>query len=262
MQNGFGKFAVTLCAVYLLSPLAHAQMAIGACPNFPAPEVVVTGFFETLTYDFSKDMMKMRQLSVSHASESLQQPVGLATGELSIGLVMQSNLSVSTDGQVCARPKMLHIDAGFQHSTIYVTRELPQNSCGYREVLAHEEGHIAIDRQLLADYRARLTQFAQQAVQQLGTVSARSQAEADKQMQDFINAKLQDVGQEMNRERDRRQALHDSPEEYTRLGKVCNGEIALAVRRYGAPGTIVTQVQTDNAHAAAPITAPQTFTRY
>lgn len=256
MKAGLTRHATArrLAALALFSAFyaggAQAATTISTCPDFPEPEIAVTNFFEAPSYDFQEDMVKLRQMSFAHASESLQQPVGLAKGELNLGLVMQSNMIVGTDGRICARPKLLRVDAGFQHNTVYVAHELPNHTCGHSEILAHEEGHVQIDRQLLDDYKPILTKFAQDSIQQLGVVTAKTPEEAEKQMQAFINEHLQDVAAEMNKERARRQALHDTPDEYTRLGKVCQGEVAVAVRKYGTSNTIATGVAADSAHAA------------
>lgn len=230
----------------------------------------MTNFFEAPLYNFQNSLGSLRQISEQSPSGVLhkEQPVGLAVGQMNMGLVMQTNMVVANDGQVCARPKNLRIDVGFQHNMVYVASELPRNSCAHGEVLKHEDGHVAIDRQLLDDYKPLLQKFAETAVQRLGTVRAATPDEAERKMQMFINEQLQIAADQMNQERSHRQASHDSVAEYTRIGLVCNGAIAQAVSDYTTKTQTASQtINTTNAATTRLPAAPrsstrQPFTRY
>lgn len=250
---------------------AHAAVpgyGTDTCPPMPAGQVSVTNFFEPPAYNFQHTMSSLKDISERQASNVLkkEQPVGLAIGELTMGLTLQSDMVIGTDGQVCARPKLLRLDAGFQHNTVYVASELPRRSCAHEEVLDHEEHHVAIDRQLLQEYKPILTKFAERAVEQLGVIRASSPDEAERQMQMFLNTQLQAASDTIREERTRRQLAHDSTEEYERLGKVCDGAIASAVRQYGNKEQTASQSSqgVNAARLPPPVRSParQPFTRY
>lgn len=236
------------------------------CPPLPEPQVTVTSFFEPPTYNFNHTMSALRSISEREPANVLkkEQPVGLAIGELNIGITLKTNMIVGTDGQVCARPAQLTLDTGFQHNAVYVASELPRRSCGHEEVLAHEEGHLAIDRRLLQDFKPLLIRFAETAVQQLGTVRAATPDEAERKMQMFLNDQLQAASEPLRRERTARQSAHDSEEEYKRIGQVCNGAIAAAVTQYLTQTAQQSSGQTNAARLPAPARVPtrQPFTRY
>lgn len=238
----------------------------GQCPPLPEPTVRVTTFFEAPAYNFEQPLPRLKDIVAAQASAVFHrdQPVGFAIGELNFSIMLQTNMIVGTDGRVCARPAEARIDVGFQHNSIYVARELARNTCGHAEVLAHEEGHLAIDRKLLAEYQPILQQFTEAAIRKLGIVRATDPEEARRRMQNFINDQLELAAGEMNKDRGYRQQAHDNPAEYQRLSAACGGTIQQIVNKYGqaVPAVVASPgiYRVPATSARTPATAP--FQRY
>jgi hypothetical protein len=223
---------MTVLRTFLFSSLLAATLspasALAACPTFPEPEVVVNAQFSPPRYNFQQSLARLRQIAEVESAAILHkdQPVGLAVGELSMGIEMKANAAYGADGAtVCARPARIDVNIGFTNNTIYVAKELPRRTCGHQEVLAHEEEHVRIDRALLRQYEPVVQQYMQIAARQMGTVRATTTAEAENEMQKFINKHLETLAEEMNQVRKDRQAAHDSHDEYARLAKVCDGQV-------------------------------------
>lgn len=225
LAKGLGFLLVTL----LLVPTpAQAEQ----CPEFPGTAVRIHPVFTAPRYNFQQSLAQLRQIAETQSAAIFHrdQPVGLALGEMAVTMSMQANAVMMPDKKtVCAKPAVLTVDVGFQNSTIYVARELPRRTCAHNEVLAHEEHHVEIDRQLLKEFEPIITRYLQTSLHELGTVQAESTEAAEAKMQKFIRKQLEKVAEKMNAERARRQAAHDSPEEYQRLAAVCNGEVTTAV---------------------------------
>lgn len=222
-----------LVAAFTLSGAlaSQAHAATTACPDFPETAVIIHPTFTAPRYNFQQSLGKLRQIAETQSAAIFHrdQPVGLALGELTITMAMQANAVLGPDKMVCAKPAQLMVDVGFQNSTIYVARELPRRTCAHNEILDHEEHHVAIDRELLKEYLPIIERYLQTSVRELGTVKAKDTTTAEDKMQKFISAQLNKVSEKMNAERSRRQAEHDSKEEYQRLAIVCDGDVAKAV---------------------------------
>lgn len=218
----------------LLLPHTAAASTATPCPTFPETSVIVRQTFAAPRYNFQQSLASLRRIAETQSAAIFHrdQPVGLALGELTVSMAMQANAVLGTDKLVCAKPAVLNVEVGFQNSTIYVARELPRRTCAHNEILEHEEHHVEIDRQLLKEYMPIIERFLQTSVRELGTVKAKDPTIAEEKMQTFIKGQLDKISEKMNAERARRQAAHDSPEEYQRLAVVCDGDISKAVAQY------------------------------
>lgn len=217
----------------LAAPFEALAGDIGTCPNFPDPAITINPSFTPPRYNFNQSLSRLQQIAEVESAALLHKdtPVGLSVGELSVGVTMQANAAYGSDGHVCAKPAAITIDVGFNNNTIYVAKELVRRTCGHSEILAHEEEHVNIDRELLKEYEPVMARYMNAAARQLGTVRAKSTEEAEQVMQGFINDHLQDMANEINAERKKRQAKHDSREEYERLAKVCDGAVTQIVNQ-------------------------------
>lgn len=227
--------ALALLPALLLFPLlvpAPAMAQSNACPDFPGTVVRIHPVFNSPRYNFQQSLAQLRQIAETQSAAIFHrdQPVGLALGEMSVTMSMQANAVLLSDKSgVCAKPAALMVDVGFQNSTIYVARELQRRTCAHNEVLAHEEHHVEIDRQLLKEYTPIIQRYLETSLYELGTVKADDAGAAEAKMQAFISRQLAKVAEKMNAERSRRQAAHDSPQEYQRLAAVCDGEVTTTV---------------------------------
>ena len=131
-------------------------------------------------------------------------------------------------GYECIAPKV-EIMLNYSPVLIYVGNEFAPGTCAYNEILAHEQRHL----QAYMDNLARVEQVVAKALSQRfegkplyapsGTVMSALEHEINGTWFPFINAEFE--------KGKIKQALIDTPAEYARLAKTCNGEIAAIMQR-------------------------------
>ena len=143
----------------------------------------------------------------------------------------ESRVSIKVDGKLLALPgrdlecvaPRIDVALYYQPIVVYVGREFVPDSCAYREILAHEMRH-------LKSYMDYLPKVEERARDKLGrrfdgkplyarTGGARDllQSEIDRGWMPYIKAEMARIEQ--------MQVAIDSPREYARLSKVCQGEV-------------------------------------
>ena len=169
--------------------------------------------------------------SISYRTLTQMKRPNVASGYV-LGLTRtESRVSIKVDGKMLADPgaglecvaPRIEVALYYQPVVIYVGREFEPDTCSYREILAHEMRH-------LKSYMDYLPKVEERARARLGQrfvgkpLYARSgwardvlQSEIDRAWMPYIKAEMAAV--------ERLQAAIDSPREYARLSKVCQGEV-------------------------------------
>ncbi|WP_348696776.1 hypothetical protein [Duganella fentianensis] len=137
-----------------------------------------------------------------------------------------SILQDAASGYECIAPRV-DLSLNYSPVLIYVSNEFAPGSCGYQVILEHEQRHL----QAYMDNLARVEKVVRDALNKRfdakplyapsGTAMSALEHEISSQWFPFIRDEF-DKGKD-------KQALIDTPEEYARMGKVCNGEIAATI---------------------------------
>ncbi len=136
-------------------------------------------------------------------------------------------LSDPASGYECIAP---HIEVRLTYPPIvvFISREFRPGSCAYEEVLAHEMRHLNtyLDYLPRAEARVRLAlarRFENKPLYaRIGHAQNLLQREIDRGWMPYIKSEMSKV--------ETLQAAIDSPQEYTRLGKVCGAEVQSLIR--------------------------------
>jgi hypothetical protein len=149
--------------------------------------------------------------------------LGLTRAESRVAISVGGAIVGDPDtGEECLLPQV-GVSLSYLPIVIHVGSEFAPGSCPYREILAHEMRHLKayVDYLPKVESRVRKTmgrRFDGRPVYApRGQALARVQAELDGRWMPYIK-------REMGRAR-ALQAGIDSPREYARLGKVCQGEV-------------------------------------
>ncbi|SFM44685.1 hypothetical protein [Rugamonas rubra] len=140
------------------------------------------------------------------------------------GPILQDPVS----GYECVAPQ-IKVSLYYVPVVIYVGREFEPGTCMYQEVLNHELRHLQaymghLPKVELVVREALAKRFeAKPLYAPAGTAMSALEHEIDSGWLPFIKAEMQKVEAD--------QALIDTPEEYARLSKVCNGEVQDMVLR-------------------------------
>ncbi len=221
-------FRAIVCFLILFAAgTGHA--APNSCSDGAAAIVTVTPTFDDVSYDFRESMMTIRQLASSGGvknSQHVEWPVGLSAGELAVRLNSQFQSKRNPyDNSICGSIRGLQIEIGFTKNIIYVAKEFPSRSCPFKEVLAHEEKHKAVDRAMLDEFAAKAQTYFEDVVKTMGVIQENDPARIEAEFNQRLNVKLNSFVEEMNATRILRQQGVDSPEEYKRVSAVCDGQV-------------------------------------
>ncbi|MES1152561.1 MAG: hypothetical protein ABUL54_11730, partial [Dongia sp.] len=102
---------------------------------------------------------------------------------------------------------------------VHVASELKPGSCMYNVVMTHEQGHVDIARGLMGMAK-QLIGGALASVARKSATAATPQ-EASKKLEQAGSAAFNAAMTKINAEMERRQAAHDTPEEYAKGKQAC-----------------------------------------
>jgi hypothetical protein len=135
-------------------------------------------------------------------------------------------LQDAASGYECIAPRV-ELALNYSPVLIYVSNEFAPGSCGYQVILEHEQRHL----QAYMDNLVRVEKVVRDALNKRfdakplyapsGTAMSALEHEISSKWFPFIRDEF-DKGKD-------KQALIDTPEEYARMGKVCNGEVAATI---------------------------------
>jgi hypothetical protein len=149
--------------------------------------------------------------------------LGLTRATSRVAIQVDGTLLASPDGaRECVMPRIA-VTLYYQPIVVYVSREFEPDSCAYRQILAHEMRHLKSYLDYLPKVEERVRdklggRFAGKPVYaRAGESRVLLQRDIDRYWMPYIKA-------EMGRA-ESLQAAIDSPREYARLSKVCQGEV-------------------------------------
>ncbi len=225
--------------VFLFSFVAPAQAFAWNCPAFKDPEVNVSPLLAAPQFNFTLALSHLLAMAGEdkrkYSSTHHERPVGLTAASLRLGSSYKvTAYSRANSPQLCAQISSFTLHFGFDDTTVFVAREIPRGSCGFRVVLAHEMQHVAIDKDFVSKNLPHLPAMLRDAIRQIGVVRADSRADAEAQIQTAVNDYIEGLAGNLADVREKLQARIDTLDEYSRLSKSCNGEIAKLVSQHAS----------------------------
>ena len=137
-------------------------------------------------------------------------------------------LTDPVSGYECVAPQ-IRVQLTYAPVRIYVGNEFPPGSCGYAEILSHELRHM----NAYMDHLPKVEEIVRSALARrfeakplyapAGTARSALAHEIDSGWMPYIKAEMAKV--------EVLQAAIDSPAEYARLSKACNGEIQTILKK-------------------------------
>jgi hypothetical protein len=194
------------------------------CDALPKPSVTIKLIEERISYNTEYSYKSLTNLGAAAARPG-HQVLGLTRGNATVGFTSNTpSIADRTGRWECASPQIT-LTYGFSPITVYVAREFPEGSCAYKEIHAHEMRHVEAYRSHLASIEKELTEqltarFVTGAVWRgpVGQTAARLRQELDARWVPFVQRQIKRV--------DEAQGKIDTAEEYERVTKTCDGEIA------------------------------------
>jgi hypothetical protein len=209
------------------------QAAPATCNEYRPAEIDVKPLYEEVQYDHTRPMLKIREMADAGQEGAHHEtwPVGLAAGQIYLKVTNDIfKLRSPYDPTTCGQIKATHVEIGFTNNVIYIAKELPKRSCPYKTVLEHEERHKQVDRELLEEYTEKAKEFFAKGASDIGMMRHPAGAAIDMQVNEYMDDAIEHFSRELDGERKRRQKEVDSPEEYERVEKACDGQVMEIVR--------------------------------
>ncbi|MBX6376110.1 MAG: hypothetical protein IRZ13_18025 [Acetobacteraceae bacterium] len=133
-------------------------------------------------------------------------------------------------GPVCAVPGSVTLHLVHAEHVMRLAREIPEGGCLWREVLAHERRHVAVNRRALRNAARRL-EAAVEAWAARAAARAPDVEGAVAALQEQLRRAIEPALAAMRAEREREHRAIDTPAEYDRLSRVCPRDQAVLNER-------------------------------
>lgn len=227
-----------LWASFVLIAMATPAYAGGDCPLFKTPTISIRPLERRTAYDNTHSLREMQGMARTdrdrYSSTDHEVPVGLTAATLK----MDSRFEVVTHQapnlpDVCGQIAHFELSFGFDDTTVFLARELPEGSCSYQTVLQHEHQHVDMDTYLVKTYTKLLPDLLQRAVTDIGMIRASSPGAAQDQMRELVKKYMNDLGRTLSEVRQRYQKTIDTRDEYSRISNSCSGELSAILRKSG-----------------------------
>ncbi len=217
--------SLSVCGSLALSPPAFAQ---GWCRSVQSPQIHVKTSTDQVRYDFSRSEKDLNNFSVDtvnpYGKSVITDVGGLMQGGISASQSMRyGTMTNNASREICYWytniDVMLHINP-----TIFIAREFPQGSCKHNAILAHEQQHVMIDREIVNKYAKIIGDALNNEVRKksvFGPLPLSRQGELEAYLKSNMQNILTVYTQKMNDERKQRQQAFDNLKEYERVNHMC-----------------------------------------
>jgi hypothetical protein len=224
---------VLLC---LFPTPSFAQSDDDTCDPYPDVPVAVTPVMEDSTYDYATSIRGLKALesSTPHFYERLL--LGVTTFKPVIEVVNYPKTITPANGYPCIKITNVEIKIGYRDVVTHVASEIPQGSCGFNEVVAHEQKHVAVNQQVFQEYVPLIQQKMKEYLKINGIKEQVDYGYTMKVLHDNMKTIVGQIVQEIEKQEQIRQQQVDTDGEFLQMARVCNGqlrEIALQFRRTG-----------------------------
>lgn len=222
------KFWITLAVSFFVSaPHASAQGINSTCDSYPDIPVNITPVFEDPRYDFTADIASIQGMA-HDTRRSIRESLtlGLTRYEPMLEFRLPIKGVTFPDGLSCAYVTNAEVRIGYRNVTVYIAREIPRDSCGFDEIMAHEQKHIAVNRQVLHDYAPLIREKLHSYLKLNGVFRQQKADYALKLLHEKLQIIINDLSAQMMKDNEERQRQVDGLDEYRRITTSCNGQMA------------------------------------
>jgi hypothetical protein len=224
-----------LLAAFLLWSASPALAT--ACPQAGEPNVIVTMDTGPIQFDHSQRIPQLTQLAAEPLARQAitdkeHVPMGLTAAQAETRYKVEARISRLSDGTVCAALTDLTLQLRHAMTTVYIARELPAGSCIEREVKLHENRHVAVNNAILSEYQSRISGELRRSLRSIGALRINNPDMGIEAISQRVKPYIDAAVKNMNDERLRRQAQVDTPQEYERVSRSCNGEAQRYIPRH------------------------------
>jgi len=226
------RFGVVLTFLLLLP--AGGALADSCGQRVAPPSLSVRSLVQPPKQDLTrsiKDLTGDPNVAVPRGLENFGFAVGATAAAPKTEYSWSTQGAQMPDGTWCWRAAKVSVIVTVA-TTVYIAKEIPRESCLWREVAKHEAKHVRLDRQLFPSLPGIVRPKVQRVIAH--SVSAGTIEEASALLGRRIDAAVVEAAAFFELTRNKRQLEIDTVEEYGRPNRICgNAEVAAAIRRAG-----------------------------
>jgi hypothetical protein len=231
---------LVLLSLLCVETSASAQDEEKECESYRDIPVTITPRFDEPTYDYSTDLTELQRLAKDPIHNVHGTHKGLTLGLTRYEPLLEFRIPVKgvkfSNGLACAHVDNVDVSFGYKNVVVYVPREVPQGSCGFNQVMAHEQKHIDVNQQILAEYTPLIKEKLAAFLKANGVFREQDPDYALSLLKEKLQSIINEMGAQMTEDNVRRQQLVDSPEEYRRVSASCNGQLSVISQHYMQTG--------------------------
>ncbi len=222
-----GRLSLVALGLLAATGAAHARTPFQArCEDTIGQTVSVLTASQN-GYSVNTDLSYKTLTGMKNPGRGYAYVLGLTHTEFRVRIGLDGELLQDrASGYECIAPH-IKVTLSYEPIVVYVGKEFAPGTCAYQEILTHEMRHLnaymdhlpKVERIVRAALAKRFESRPLYAPS--GQASALLSQEINTGWMTYIKAQLSKV--------DRLQVEIDSPQEYARLGKACNGEVGAMI---------------------------------
>jgi hypothetical protein len=203
------------------------------CDSYPDVPINITTRFDEPVYDYDAGIAQIEAMA-SDQRHSIHENLTLGLTRymptLEFGVPVRS--VQYPDGVACAHVQHVDVTIGYKDVTVFIAREIPQGTCGFDTIMAHEQKHIDVNRAILAEYTPLIEQRLKVFLHDNGVFREPNLDYASTMLQGKLQQILNEISEQIVTDNRQRQQQVDNPGEYRRITYSCNGQLTGIARRY------------------------------
>ncbi len=224
--RALGSWLCQGCVALALAVAGGAPAAAESCPEDTTPVVVnVRSVFEQARLDHTKSLAAIGRLAQTYPNHvsmpSNMAPIGLMVSAQRYRANATFRVMPRRDGRLCVYVRSIDAELNARDITIYVPREYKRGSCNFEVVYEHEKQHMRILFRTLQAYAPRAERALERLAEDINPIVAASRTEVRDALNTRVLQSLKTVVDAMEAERDRRDRILDSPDNYRREQDKC-----------------------------------------
>ena len=195
------------------------------CPFNQAPIINLKSSFGNLTYNREKSSSEITAIAKSlNISEHNFFVSGLSSVNIDFDITVNTVGQSINNSEFCIIPTEITLFLGFSNPTIYISKELKENSCEYNMVMRHEQIHHQINKSTLEYYLPLFKDAASKISTTINPVKISNSSEIEpsiKKITESYNYKLTPLVNYIKKQMILEQQRLDSPQNYSFESTIC-----------------------------------------
>ena len=148
-------------------------------------------------------------------------PLGLTVAEPGLRYQTRYYYWKAQSGGHCVALAEAKFSVGYDDMTVYISRDYPEGSCEYDVILAHEEEHVRLNREVLKAYERKFKQAIARVLGGKKSIFVHQKGAARAAYVKELERQLNPVVAEMATARNRKNGAIDTQDSYRRLMAQC-----------------------------------------